>query len=157
MYNKPFEELLMNAMSGEAMKSFGSQFPEIYLLTGSIPEKQKYAPASDYVTIQQEVTGQIELMSFKIQNIIEKLLLLAEKIEKLERSTLTSISFETAKEKPTPVKVSTKKAKQLILSLFEKEGELDYIDLTTKLGLDLKIVISICEQLVKEGKIRGLE
>ena len=47
-------------------------------------------------------------------------------------------------------------AKNKIESLFIKQGELGYDDIVFKLGFDLKVIMEICEELEKEGKIKTI-
>jgi len=44
-------------------------------------------------------------------------------------------------------------AKQKIERLFKERKELDYLDVTEILGLNLKLVIDLCKELELEGKI----
>lgn len=52
--------------------------------------------------------------------------------------------------------ITREEAKEHILHLFEEKGELDYYDLMVELGLDLDLVIEICEELVKERRIEEI-
>ena len=46
-------------------------------------------------------------------------------------------------------------AKRKIEGLFKKGKLLWYSDIAEILGLDLKLVVDICKELVEEGKIKG--
>ena len=52
-------------------------------------------------------------------------------------------------------KGSREEAKQMIRKLFKQRGELDYIDITDALDLDLKMVVEICAELEEEGRIEA--
>ena len=56
-----------------------------------------------------------------------------------------------------PAEVSKEKAKEMIVKLFEQEGELDYVDIASALGLDLKSVVEICSELEREKRIEEVE
>ena len=53
-------------------------------------------------------------------------------------------------------RMQKKEAKQAIANLFKQREELDYIVIMSELGLDLKLVVDICEELEKEEKIEAL-
>lgn len=53
-------------------------------------------------------------------------------------------------------RIIKKEAKQAITDLFKKREELDYIEIMSELGLDLKLIVDICEELEKEEKIEAL-
>lgn len=53
-------------------------------------------------------------------------------------------------------RIIKKEAKQAITDLFKQREELDYIEIMSELGLDLKLVVDICEELEKEEKIEAL-
>ena len=48
-------------------------------------------------------------------------------------------------------------AKNKILGLFIKRKELDYGEIMSELGFDLEIIVEICEELEKEGKIKTIK
>ena len=52
--------------------------------------------------------------------------------------------------------VSREEAKERILKLFEEKGELDYGDIFEKLGIDLKLIVEICDELEKSKKIEAI-
>lgn len=53
--------------------------------------------------------------------------------------------------------VKRKIAKQEIEELFRSaKGDLYYSDIMEKLGLDLELVVKICKELMKEGKIKDI-
>jgi len=49
--------------------------------------------------------------------------------------------------------ISREEAKLRIVQLLIERKKLDYLDIVTELKLDLRLVVDICEELVKEGKI----
>ncbi len=53
-------------------------------------------------------------------------------------------------------RIIKKEAKQAITDLFKQREELDYIEIMSELGLDLKLIVDICEELEKEEKIEAL-
>lgn len=53
-------------------------------------------------------------------------------------------------------RIIKEEAKQAITDLFKKREELDYIEIMSELGLDLKLIVDICEELEKEEKIEPL-
>jgi len=56
-----------------------------------------------------------------------------------------------------PTKVSKEEAKEEILRLFEKKGELGYGEIMEALGIDLKLIVEICDELEKESKIEAVK
>lgn len=48
------------------------------------------------------------------------------------------------------------KAKKLIIDLFAKKKELDYAEIMSELELDLTVVVEICDDLEREGKIKTI-
>jgi len=46
-------------------------------------------------------------------------------------------------------RIIKEKAKQAITDLFKQREELDYIEIMSELGLDLKLIVDICEELEK--------
>ncbi len=55
------------------------------------------------------------------------------------------------------VEVSKEEAKQMIARFFEEKGQLDYVEIMTTLHLDLELVVEICAELEKNGKIEGVD
>jgi hypothetical protein len=53
--------------------------------------------------------------------------------------------------------VSKEKVKQMVAKLFEEKGQLDYVEIMTTLNLDLKLVVDICAELEKNGRIEGVD
>ena len=47
--------------------------------------------------------------------------------------------------------------KEKIRRLFEERKESDYWDIMQILGLDLELIVEICEELEEEGKIEGIK
>jgi hypothetical protein len=68
-----------------------------------------------------------------------------------QREASVTIEYESA------VNVSKEEAKEMILKLFEQKGELDYIEIMSTLDLDLELIVELCAELEKEGKIKGLD
>ena len=64
--------------------------------------------------------------------------------------------FEVSESKVPSVKVPREDAKEEIIRLFEQRGELDYVEIMEALGLDLKLVVEICDGLEKERKIEAI-
>ena len=52
--------------------------------------------------------------------------------------------------------MSRAQAKGAILGLFEQAGELDYLDIVSTLGLDLKLVAELCAELEEEHRIEAV-
>lgn len=54
------------------------------------------------------------------------------------------------------IKWTRKEARKAILELFKKEGELGYSEIIERLGINLDVVIGICEELKQDKKIEAL-
>ena len=52
--------------------------------------------------------------------------------------------------------ITRDEAKQAIIDLFTQRKELDYVEIMSELGLELKSTIEICRELEKEGKIKAI-
>ncbi|MCK4404541.1 MAG: hypothetical protein KAW02_05565 [candidate division Zixibacteria bacterium] len=50
--------------------------------------------------------------------------------------------------------ISMRQAKKEIVKLFQKSGSLYYSDIAEQLRLDLELVVDLCAELEKEGKIK---
>ena len=68
---------------------------------------------------------------------------------------LTEVSETISSE--SIIKMTKTEAKNKIQKLFKQIGNLDYIEIVSNLGLDLKLVVTICEELEKEKKIEGIK
>ena len=49
----------------------------------------------------------------------------------------------------------TQKQRNIIKELFRKEQTLDYIDISDKTGIDLEVIVAICDELEREGIIQS--
>ncbi len=49
-----------------------------------------------------------------------------------------------------------KKDRLKVEELFREKGNLDYTEIVSMLDLDLELVVNICEELVKAGKIEEI-
>lgn len=47
-------------------------------------------------------------------------------------------------------------AKDMILTLFNEKGILDYIEMLETLDLDLETIVNVCDELEQEGRIEGI-
>ena len=82
----------------------------------------------------------------------DRVSVLENKISPVEVIEVSAVSPSEA-----PVEVKREEAKREILKLFELNGDLDYLEIVSNLGLDLKLVVEICEELEKEKKIAGMK
>lgn len=53
--------------------------------------------------------------------------------------------------------ITRDEAKQAVIELFAQKKELDYAGIMSELGLDLKLIVEVCGELEKEGKIRAID
>lgn len=120
-------------------------------------QKSSFVPTS-YTPVKKELLDAISTVQPLIENIVDKVKDLEEKISTLEKSILsmkeTEIFEVIASE--TSVEVPKEEAKEMIIKLFEDQGELDYIDIVKTLNLDLELVVKICEDLEQEKKIGAI-
>lgn len=56
----------------------------------------------------------------------------------------------------TSMEVSREEAKEMVLRLFEQRSELDYGDIFEELGIDLKLIVEICDELEHCKKIEAI-
>lgn len=76
-----------------------------------------------------------------------------EAIEKQARKYLgEAVEEETANDH----EFTRDEARQAVMDLFTQREELDYAEITSELGLDLRTTIEICRELEKKGKIKGI-
>lgn len=52
--------------------------------------------------------------------------------------------------------LSKAEAEQAVLNLFRERKELDYTEIISELGLDLRDTIDICRELEEKGKIKAI-
>jgi len=53
--------------------------------------------------------------------------------------------------------VTKEQAKDIIMKLFNEKGEIDYVEMLETLNLDLDMIVNTCDELEKEGKIKGVD
>lgn len=46
--------------------------------------------------------------------------------------------------------------RKVVIDLFTQRKELGYAEIMSELGLDLKIIVEVCGELEKEGKIKAI-
>lgn len=103
--------------------------------------------------------GAIETWSFleQVTGLQRKNYLLEQQILKLENKLNQLLeSLETETEKTVVLReISRKKAKREIKGLFASSDEtLYYSDIAERLQLELRVVVEICKELMKEGEIK---
>lgn len=83
---------------------------------------------------------------------------LEEKVKKLKEQPLASkAKFAIAEEQSVqPKMIPRDQAREGVIDLFTQKKELDYVQIMSELGLDLKTTIEICTELEKEGKIKAI-
>jgi vacuolar-type H+-ATPase subunit I/STV1 len=89
----------------------------------------------------------------------DKVNFLSKKIEELESKikTFTTKKAESKEQIEEPVRWKKEDAKKAINNLFEQDKELGYSDIIEKLGINLDLVIEICEELRKERRIEEIK
>jgi len=70
---------------------------------------------------------------------------------------MPEVEFAIAEEETVQHKNITRdEARQAVMDLFTRRKELDYVEIMSELGLDLKVIVEVCGELEKEEKIEAL-
>jgi hypothetical protein len=111
------------------------------------------------ITDWQRYDESFSLLYSLVLSIDQKLDSITKRLNDIENK-IASIGkvYELAKvETDNDCDVSEDKAKQMILDLFSKNGELDYVEIMRTTGLDLELIVSICAELEAEKRIECLK
>jgi hypothetical protein len=113
------------------------------------------------ITDWQRYDESFSLLYSLVLSIDQKLDSITKRLNDIENN-LASIGkvYELAKVETDDISdydVSRDEAKQMILALFSKNGELDYIEILSATGLDLELIVSICAELEAEKRIECLK
>jgi hypothetical protein len=130
----------------------------------SDPEKlgPRWLPLSQYdqmpsliASLMYSLIQKVEDISRRLGSIEDCLSSLESRISLLEEDHVFEVSAISVDE--SAVKLSREEAKGMIMELFDQKGELDYIEIMSTLDLDLELIVELCAELEKEGKIKGLD
>ncbi|MEK7399258.1 MAG: hypothetical protein AAB116_20150 [Candidatus Poribacteria bacterium] len=91
-------------------------------------------------------------ISSKLNDIEEKLSLIEDRLAIPENGDIM-----TEQRNKNEDDITREEAKLMIIELFNKKKELDYIEIMSSLNLDLAQIVEICEELERENKIEGME
>ena len=136
--------------------------PESSPFPFSIPSQTSKEPfvSTSYVSVKDELVEKLSSLSSAFERAIEDVNTRMDSLENrvlLLESKLSDLFPEEEtpeiKISEVPVKMSKREAKKAVIKLFEEKGELDYVEVVSKLGIDLKLAVEICEKLEKENKI----
>jgi hypothetical protein len=111
------------------------------------------------ITDWQRYDESFSLLYSLVLSIDQKLDSITKRLNDIENN-LASFGkvYELAKvETDNDCDVSEGKAKRMILDLFSKNSELDYVEIMGTTGLDLELIVSICAELEAEKRIECLK
>jgi uncharacterized protein YecA (UPF0149 family) len=89
----------------------------------------------------------VDVITKKLSDIENKIASIGELYELAKVETDDASDFDVSKDE----------AKQIILDLFSKNNELDYVEIMETTGLDLELIVSICAELETEKRIECLK
>ena len=94
----------------------------------------------------------METVSNKLNDIEERLSLIEDRLAIPENGDIM-----TEQRNKNEDDITREEAKRMIIELFNKKKELDYIEIMSSLNLDLAQIVEICAELERENKIEGME
>ncbi len=123
-----------------------------------IAQGGSYVPLA-YVPIRREVLTMLLSVDSQVQGIIEKINGLENRVSTLEKGISSVGMIEISESNPIEgnIRITKTEARKKILKHFQLRGELDYFDIVEDLGLDLKFVVEICEELENEKEIKAVK
>jgi hypothetical protein len=119
-------------------------------ITGGLVEEFEsgYPQEINIISYDQDVLKKLSDLNVKVEG-------LTKRTEKLE--TVLNISEIKKEDFEEPSTWNKEKAKEEILKLFSHEKEAGYSDIIERLGIDLNLIIEICEELETEKKIESIK